>query len=130
MGRSKEYNAIYILNQYYLRREEAFRILGKICAVCGATQDLEFDHIDPTTKDFSIGRLWSVSKDRYNKELLKCQVLCKNCHIKKTIKDAGRVSAKETHGTLSSYRYCKCAVCKAAYNEYQRKYKKRKRKTF
>jgi 5-methylcytosine-specific restriction endonuclease McrA len=56
------------------------------CAACGV-RDLpaycyQFDHIDPTTKSGGIskqknGGAWQI-------EAAKCQVLCANCHAKRT----------------------------------------------
>ena len=42
---------------------------------------LELNHIDPTTKTYSIGRdLISISMKKLVEELAKCEVLCANCH--------------------------------------------------
>lgn len=64
------------------RREEFFS--GKACVSCGATDDLELDHVDSSKKVSH--SVWSWSEDRRNAELLKCQVLCRNCHLSKTAK--------------------------------------------
>lgn len=57
------------------------------CVKCGTTEELEWDHIDPGTKDFVIssnyGRTWA----RLLEELAKCQRLCKPCHIIKTVEN-------------------------------------------
>ncbi len=52
------------------------------CNKCGSHEDLEVDHVDPTTKSMPIGSIWS-RVDR-GEELEKCQVLCKACHLTKT----------------------------------------------
>lgn len=58
------------------------------CSVCGETDfiTLEFDHIDPTIKTMNIGQMVSsgYSIKRISEELEKCQILCANCHRKKT----------------------------------------------
>ena len=66
----------------------------KGCRNCTYREDptvLEFDHIDPTTKKHEIANLvrGPCSFKRIKKELKKCQVLCKPCHIQKTKNDAG-----------------------------------------
>jgi 5-methylcytosine-specific restriction endonuclease McrA len=132
MVRCKEkYNAymrVAILKRYNERRDHARVALGGKCIKCGALENLEFDHIDSKEKSFSIGTMWSVSKARYEAELAKCQLLCSGCHMEKTILDRGQVPTKDSdvHGTLSSYRYCHCELCKKAKSAYVREYRSRK----
>ena len=83
----KEYNkymAEYMLRRYHERREEALFMLGGRCSDCGSTDELEFDHIDPADKSFSIAKMWSVAKHKFDAEIKKCQILCQPCHIKKS----------------------------------------------
>ena len=57
---------------------------GKSCEACAFSdiRVLDFDHIDPKTKRFSIARgvneryMWS----EIEKEIKKCRILCSNCH--------------------------------------------------
>ncbi len=54
------------------------------CELCGYAEHptaLQFDHIDPTTKCFSLGRSKGVSFQRMKDEIAKCRVLCANCHM-------------------------------------------------
>jgi len=122
---SNEYMHKYMLARYRRKRKEAIALLGGKCAACGSTTKLEFDHIDIRTKSFNISKAWSYSKARLDAELAKCQLLCSECHDKKTLADLGVTSAKGKHGTLSSYRYCKCVLCKKAKADYMREYNKR-----
>ena len=122
---SNEYMREYMNRLYANRRNAAIEKLGGKCVRCGSKEQLQFDHIDPTTKTAEMDRLWATSEKRINEELRKCQLLCSSCHVKKTLKDLGRISAKESHGTLSSYRYCKCDDCRAANNKYKAEYKRR-----
>lgn len=69
--------------------------LGDKCVVCGynkCSSALEFHHLDPSTKRFSIGgnhcRRWEIVKE----ELDKCVILCSNCHREV---DAGIASIPE-----------------------------------
>jgi 5-methylcytosine-specific restriction endonuclease McrA len=123
----KQYMKSYMLKRYHERREKAIEKLGGKCTKCGSSDGLQFDHVDPTTKKFSIGTLSSINEDAFNKEVDKCQLLCDSCHQSKTLLDLGRVSAKDTHGTLSSYRYCKCDECRAAKAAYMKEYKRKDR---
>lgn len=58
------------------------------CTLCGEqdVRTLEFDHINPELKSFSIakaitdGKAWNKILDEINK----CRVLCANCHKKHT----------------------------------------------
>lgn len=65
------------------RRQQWIEANGP-CANCRSTQNLEIDHIDPTTKVIAVSRLWSYSRVKREAELRKCQVLCEQCHSVKT----------------------------------------------
>lgn len=101
----------YMLRRYKERMSAAVEKLGGKCSNCGAGDDLQLDHIDPNQKSFNIARKWSISEKKFWQEVSKCQLLCQKCHTEKTLKDLGRESAKDKHGTISSYRYCKCEEC-------------------
>lgn len=103
-----------MLRRYHERRAEAIASLGGQCAVCGAAEDLEIDHIDPALKSFDISKLWSVSKVRFRAELVKCQVLCKPHHIEKT----RREQSVDHGGGASGKRNCKCRPCRDRKSEY------------
>ena len=126
----KDYNkkmAEHMLRRYHQRRGEALERLGGKCVACGTPEELEIDHIDPAQKSFGISKFWSVSKLKFDKELSKCQLLCKSCHEEKSSNEHGKKRAKGTHGTLSSYKYCKCPECKAAKAAYMKGYKKNRK---
>lgn len=71
---------------YWDNRNYVIDYLGGKCTACGTTEDLEFDHIDPTTKEFEMSKPLSRKNlpEGYMTELDKCQLLCKACHKKKT----------------------------------------------
>ena len=77
----RKYNKTYQSNRYEAAKMEYIKYLGGKCVKCGSESNLEFDHIDPSTKDFSIMRLWHC-KNVYA-ELDKCQLLCNKCHKEK-----------------------------------------------
>jgi transposase-like protein len=58
---------------------------GGQCAACGYSACLavlQFHHLDPTTKRFSLGREGVArSLDRARAEAAKCILLCANCHV-------------------------------------------------
>ena len=63
------------------------------CSRCGETdiEVLEFDHLDPSEKEYNVSQLATLgySLEKLQTEMDKCQVLCSNCHRKKTIQDRG-----------------------------------------
>ena len=54
------------------------------CVVCEESEPvcIDFHHIDPTEKDFTIGKHRSRSRDWLSQEIAKCVCLCANCHRK------------------------------------------------
>lgn len=120
--------AAYMLQRYHERRAYAIVQLGGKCVICGSEEELQLDHIKREEKSFPIGQMWSVSWERFEAELAKCQLLCWQCHKAKTVWEMGRKDARLNHGTLASYRYCKCDLCKKAYADYWKSYKPRKKR--
>ncbi len=99
-------------NEFQLNRMRNFRIAwltsNGLCVKCGSNERLEVDHIDPSTKVSH--KVWSWSQEKRNIELAKCQVLCYNCHMAKSIAEKSRPI---THGILQGYnRGCRCVLCK------------------
>jgi 5-methylcytosine-specific restriction endonuclease McrA len=92
-------------------KNRAEYMAGKSCVVCGTTQNLEVDHIDPSQK--VTHRIWSWSAKRRAEELAKCQILCTEHHKEKTRADR----PVPEHGTVSRYSgvsKCRCAECREA----------------
>jgi 5-methylcytosine-specific restriction endonuclease McrA len=94
------------------RRARLTEMLGGCCVRCGDMEDLEFDHIDPSTKVFAICAGLSKAWDVLVEEAAKCQLLCKPCHVAKGAEDRPELQ----HGTYYVYWYwnCRCDLCKAA----------------
>lgn len=125
---SNEYMRSYMKERARKRMADARVALGNKCAMCGDLDGLEIDHIDPLEKSFTLSKGCSFSEARWQAELQKCQLLCKDCHINKSIVESGKtfVKNKDVHGTISSYRYCRCDKCKMAKSKSNKKYKKTK----
>ena len=68
--------------RYEERKKVLVDMLGGKCVLCGSTEDLQFDHIDPKTKSFHITPQNSFKKNE--PEMKKCQLLCFPCHLNKT----------------------------------------------
>lgn len=72
-------------------------LMDKACIICGEKDIvvLDFDHRDPTTKRDSVssmlrtGFAWKTILE----EIEKCDVLCSNCHRRKTAKQFGTFRA-------------------------------------
>ena len=122
---ARDYNRYmreYMARRYEERKKRALALLGNRCIQCGSSEDLQFDHREREGKSFTLCRyLAGCSEVRFLEELAKCQLLCERCHTDKTIKEVGRSPARGTHGTESSYRYCKCDLCKQAIRDAQRR---------
>jgi hypothetical protein len=73
--------------EYSKRRNLAFReYVGRVkahfgCSVCGATEDLDFHHVDPATKACSIAHMSNCSLETLWLEIEKCVVACRRCHM-------------------------------------------------
>lgn len=89
-------------------------LLGGKCVCCGSTESLQFDHIDPETKNFNISSKLDHNFESLEQEVMLCQLLCASCHGKKTRKDNGFKGYE--HGTQSMYNNlgCRCTDCRAA----------------
>lgn len=64
-------------------KQKAVDYLGGKCSVCNYDKyigALEFHHIDPLQKDFTIADLKLSSFERIKFELDKCLLVCANCH--------------------------------------------------
>ena len=67
------------------RKAVAKYILGGVCVACGTKKRLEFDHVDPSTKSFNISECAGRTWESFMEEVGKCQLLCRPCHIEKSI---------------------------------------------
>lgn len=112
----------YMRRLYHKRRKECLKRLGGKCIKCGSKDGLEFDHIDRLSKKYNMTDVFRGSQRLIDEELKKIQLLCRKCHTYKTIDDLGRQHGREIHGTLTSYRYCRCDLCKKAKSDNQREY--------
>lgn len=118
----------YKKKRYDERKIKLLKMYGEKCNECGSNKNLEFHHVDPKTKLFDVttslgSRSWKVIEN----EVKKCKLICKNCHQLENIIQAGNQTAFGTHGTLSSYRWCKCLECKKAMSDWLKKYNKERK---
>jgi 5-methylcytosine-specific restriction endonuclease McrA len=122
---TKEKMRLYMKEYRTLIIADAKLFLGGTCKHCGSKENLEFDHIVPSEKRVAIGKIYTSTRITLYTELLKCQLLCKNCHLKKTrieiSKRIPRNNRKWKHGTLTGYvsKSCRCIECKSNYSIYR-----------
>ena len=111
----------------WMKKRRDGYLLGKACARCGSFDNLEIDHINrdtksPILKKLHTGSLWSWSESRRLAELEKCQILCTDCHKKKTHEDMGWGLK---HGTAHAYKHykCRCDLCTKANTDSTNEYR-------
>lgn len=89
--RNKKGNSCYCkvcTNKQTLNRQRNLKKLaveykGGKCIKCGYNKyvgALEFHHVDPSKKDFTIGQKKNTSFHAFKDELDKCILVCANCH--------------------------------------------------
>ena len=78
------------------RRQYLEEYLGGKCVRCGVTEKLEFDHITPVNKSYSIGaNITCFSLEELILEADKCQLLCRPCHIQKSMENGDYIVGRE-----------------------------------
>ena len=89
-------------------RDELYNLLGGKCIICGynkCKRALSFHHRDPSKKLFglTLNNLWSKNRKCLDEEVLKCDLLCLNCHAEVEDKIARETSivkrVNEKYGT-------------------------------
>ena len=71
--------------RYERNKQKCVDKLGGKCVKCGTTEHLQFDHINPLEKSFTISS--NFHRKDLDEELAKCQLLCWDCHMEKTKND-------------------------------------------
>lgn len=82
VSKSKEKGVVAVTKWRLNKRLELIKYKGGKCQICGYDKcfaALEFHHLDPKEKDFTIsGKSWAFEK--LKKEVDKCILVCSNCH--------------------------------------------------
>lgn len=121
--------ASYQRERYNKQKQQLIEMLGGVCVRCKSTNRLEVDHIDYKTKSFDpLTSLGSRSLSSITTELEKCQLLCRDCHVQKSIEEQGR-NTRHDHGTFAAYRHgkCRCSLCREANKLNTQKYRDKRR---
>lgn len=100
------------MRKWMRKRRVAWFAANGPCVECGSWERLELDHRDPRQKVTHC--VWSWSEKRRLEEVAKCQVLCHDCHLKKTI---AQRKPQLIHGTYYGYNTtgCRCDACRLGY---------------
>lgn len=76
--------------------QKVHRNLGGVCASCPSTDELELDHVDPSLKN---GETVSEAEVRAARgETDNLQLLCHDCHVRKTNRERGITLTNEQLG--------------------------------
>lgn len=80
-NKQREYNQKYMVG-YRQRTKSYVDSQVKPCIKCGETREyvIDFHHIDPSKKSFTVRSGKRRSVESLAEELKKCICLCKNCH--------------------------------------------------
>lgn len=115
--KQREFQRLWIAK----RRKDFFDANGP-CVKCSSWNRLELDHINP--EDKVSHAIWSWSEKRRLEEIAKCQVLCHECHLQKTI---AQFTKEKVCGTELCYKNgCRCDECRAANAENSRRHRRTK----
>lgn len=74
---------ILTLERQRKNKQKCVDYLGSKCSICGYSKcnaALEFHHVDPTQKDFTIGKNHGRTFENVKTELDKCILVCSTCH--------------------------------------------------
>ncbi len=80
------------IRHYRKKREWLNKIKDVPCLDCGIKYPpyvMSFDHRDSSTKGFDVGRELSHSFAMMAEEIMKCDIVCMNCHMIRTWKRNG-----------------------------------------
>lgn len=116
--------AEYMRKRRRARRTKLLELLGNKCQSCGSTENLEFDHKNPRRKQHDFNEIKDGPENAILKEIMKCSLLCANCHHDKTRDNneyVNRDKKPARHGTIWKYKLgCRCSKCKKAISDYMK----------
>lgn len=98
----KKCNNTITLNRQRKLKLDAIAYKGGKCELCGYNKyvgAMDFHHIDPNKKYFTISNYHTYSWERIQNELDKCIILCRNCHAEVHWKMVGVSGNAPEHGT-------------------------------
>ncbi len=79
----KELSAFHVSKRRREFKNVLLKRFGSSCSLCqysNCPSAMEFHHIDPNGKDFSLSDFVGKGNEKIDKELEKCLLICANCH--------------------------------------------------
>ncbi len=126
LSKTNDWRREYDRQRWPRRKAMIVEYLGGRCGDCGiGVGPFEFDHVDPSTKRFTISKRPNMAWEKLVVEVDKCQLLCEPCHLAKTATE----QTTWQHGTIHGYynHKCRCPECRGAYSDYRRALRARKK---
>jgi hypothetical protein len=124
---SNDWRREYDRERYRKRLDKCIEYLGGKCAVCGSTENLQFDHIDPKTKSFTIATKWKLPFEKLKPELGLCQLLCWPHHIEKTMREGSSGVIRTHTSTWCAQSGCQLVECVERYDQWKEAYNAQRR---
>jgi 5-methylcytosine-specific restriction endonuclease McrA len=121
-----DYMREYMAKRYHDKRNGIIERLGGKCVLCGNKKGpWHLDHKDKTKKTMRASDLHSVNDQKFEEEVKGLQLLCSECHKKKTHDAWDYSTDKPKHNTYWMYRRygCRCPGCVKAYKEKQKEWR-------
>lgn len=103
----------YALIMKYAKKIQAIEFLGGKCQKCGETDifKLCFHHKDSDTKEALISKLLKSKWENLEKELIKCELMCINCHCELHFKDLDNSLNRNKKIYLEFKNFDGCEIC-------------------
>ena len=114
------YNKEWFLAQVEKKRALIKSLSTGRCRECDSVVDIHYHHVDSAYKIRNISEILTYSDEKIVEELKKCVELCCNCH---------KAKHAALHGSLGMYSHnkCRCQLCRNAWNEACKRWKKKYR---
>jgi len=128
-----DYMREYMANRYHQTRKKVLDRLGGKCVRCGTSEgQLHLDHKDASKKTMRASDLHSVNDQKFENEIKNLQILCNDCHLKKTREDwdYSDRTPRVGHGSFWFYKKyrCRCPACCKAYKDKQKEWRQDQKK--
>lgn len=94
--------AAYMRHRRRTRRIKLLAMLGGGCVDCGATENLDFNHIEPAEKSFEIASGLYKNWDLLVAEAEKCDLRCKLHHLEETRRQRAAGKIRTRKGLLAA----------------------------
>lgn len=95
----KELSALMVSKRRREKKIQFLKEIGSECSLCGYSDcpaAIDFHHVDPLEKDFTLSDFVGKGEENIRRELEKCEVVCANCH--------GEIHGEERIGLRKSAR--------------------------